>query len=59
MNTREVGLLLMVVWLVLLWGSINLSKRWRRSGCDRLPLRKLRGHLYRFGCHDGEYMVGG
>jgi hypothetical protein len=32
MNRGEVGLLLMVVWLVLLWGSVNLSKRWRRSG---------------------------
>jgi hypothetical protein len=32
MNTREVGLLLMVVFLVLLWGSTNPSKRWRRSG---------------------------
>jgi len=32
MNTREVGLLLMVVWLVALWASVSLSKRWRRSG---------------------------
>jgi hypothetical protein len=32
MNTREVGLLFMVVWLVALWASVSLSKRWRRSG---------------------------
>jgi hypothetical protein len=32
MNASEVGLLFMVVFLVLLWGSVNLSKRWRRSG---------------------------
>ena len=32
MNKSEVGSLLMVVFLVALWGSVRLSKRWRGSG---------------------------